>query len=65
LLKGDTDERRTAVELLAHVEEAARGLVNWQALAATEYEIPPEYIAASPRAEARKLRKLWRLWKSP
>jgi hypothetical protein len=64
----ETDQRPHVEELvaqLAQVEARYRGLVNWQAVAAEEYKIPPESIAASPRAEAKKNRKLWRLWKAP
>jgi len=62
----ETDQRRSEELLvqLAQVEERSRGLVNWQAMAAKAYEIPPESIVASPRAEAKQRRKLWRLWKS-
>ena len=44
--------------------ERAQGLVNWHTLAATEYEIPPEDIVASPPATAKKRRKWWRFWES-
>ena len=44
--------------------ERAQGLVNWHTLAATEYEIPPEDIMASPPATAKKRRKWWRFWES-
>jgi hypothetical protein len=62
---GDSEQRQMVEESLAQLEEKVRGLVNWQDPAAKEYEVPPEDIVVSPRAEAEKAWKLWRLWKSP
>jgi hypothetical protein len=65
--RGETDHL-THKEFEAQHEQVDaryRGRVNWQAMAAEEYKIPPEFIVASPRAETKKRRKWWRLWKAP
>jgi len=47
LFAADPEERRTAEESVAALEERAQGTVNWQVLAGEEYEIPPDCVVAS------------------